>query len=279
MIKKLILINGIGKEYDLLSVAKSPTFQIEGFGYTDGTEFLRIGNRFFPLDEMPEQREISLTLLFWHDANEMYNTFVSIAKHNPLTIVYANDAKEYNIPCKLREIGRVEKVGFDIFGCSVVFALTGNAYELLTAECKADALASGKTYPYTYDYQYSNDGANRITIRSESYINSTCILTIYGGVESPIWRHYLNGELVETGAYSGTIPVGNRLVIDSRAIPQSIIEYDSTGAIVADRYQLCDFSTQRFLHVGEGDNRYVFSHEGITDIAAKVEAYIEYEAI
>ena len=80
-------------------------------------------------------------------------------------------------------------------------------------------------------------------------------------------------------ADSGTIPSGNRLVIDSRSMPQSIIEYDAAGMVVADRYQLCDFSTERFLHVGEGDNRYVLSHNGITDLAAKVEAYIEYEAI
>lgn len=276
---KAILINGHGREYNLLDSTLSPGFQIEGLGYADDTDFLIIGGRYYPLEENSEQKSLETTLLFMDAADSKYYEFVKFARHNPLTMLYGNQNGEFYIPCRLRSISKVDQLGIRRYPAPVQLTQMGRPYRIITAECKSGVGTEGKIYPYVYDYKYANEGANKISIGSDSYLNSACILTIYGSADAPIWRHYLNGELVETGAYSGTIPSGNRLVIDSRSMPQSIIEYDAAGMVVADRYQLCDFSTERFMHVGEGDNRYVLSHNGITDLAAKVEAYIEYEAI
>lgn len=281
MIKRFTLTNGRGEERDLLSIEKSPTFQVEGFGYSDDTEFMRVGNNFVPLEERAEHRSLEFTLLVWKSVDETYMDFVSFARHNPLTLIYENDTGTYYIPCRLRSISKVEKVGIDIKGVPVVLAIIGNPYTKTQAYNSGD-VGLGKSYGdtgYTYDYTYSAEIVNTVILYSDSYLESPCVLTIYGALTNPIWKHYHDGDLVETGAYLGTIPEGHSLVIDSKSVPYSVIEYDGGGDMVADRYQLCDFSTERFMHINEGRNSYVISHDGLTPASLRAEAYIEYETV
>lgn len=279
--RKLTIINGKGKEYDLLDASLSPTFQVEGLGFSDETEFMQIGNRFLPLEENTAQGVLEMTLLFWNLSDSRYQEFAKMARYNPLTIIYENDKGLYYFPCRLRSISKTDKKGYNIYGCSVQFILTGNPYEILSAFNKGE-IGEGKNYGvsgYTYNYTYSNDNMNTLLINSHSAIESSCIITLYGELINPVWRHYVNGVYKESGAYNGTIPSGHSLVIDSRSLPYSIIEYDSSGNVVADRYQLCDFSTERFMKVNEGENRYSISHDGSDAVKMKVEAYIEHETV
>ncbi len=281
MIKRFTLTNGRGDERDLLSIEKSPTFQVEGFGYSDDTEFMRVGNNFVPLEERAEQRSLEFTLLVWKSVDETYMDFVSFARHNPLTLIYENDTGTYYIPCRLRSISKIEKVGIDIKGVPVVLAIISNPYTKTQAYNSGD-VGLGKSYGdtgYTYDYTYSAEIVNTVILYSDSYLESPCVLTIYGALTNPTWKHYHDGDLVETGAYLGTIPEGHSLVIDSKSVPYSVIEYDGGGEMVADRYQLCDFSTERFMHINEGQNSYVISHDGLTPASLRAEAYIEYETV
>jgi hypothetical protein len=89
----------------------------------------------------------------------------------------------------------------------------------------------------------------------------------------------VNSKLVASGAYTGTIPAGHTLVIDSTTIPYSIIEYDSADRVVADRYPLCDFSTKRFFMLQAGSNSIAISHDGTNDVGLKVEAQFRYESV
>lgn len=275
---KMILINGKGEEYDLLDGSKSPGWQLEGLGYEDDTEFLRIGSDYFPLEEASAQNVLETTLLFMDSSDAKYSEFVRFARHDPLVLHYGNFNGTYYIPCRLKSVSKIDQYRIRRFSSPVKLTQTGHPYKKVSAFNEASE-SDGKAYDYSYDYVYSNDIANTVFIASDSYVDSPCILTIYGPAINPIWRHYNNGELVETGEYAGTIPSGHYLVIDSKSMPYSIIEYDSAGVVVADRYQLCNFSTERFLHVNEGDNRYVVSHDGTTDLKVKAEAYIEYETI
>ena len=281
MIKRFKLINGRNEEYDLLDIAKSPTFQVEGFGYADETEFMRVGNNFLPLEELAEQRTVEFTMLVWQSVDVTYKEFVSFARHNPLTLLYENDNGIFYFPCRLGSISKIEKVGIDIKGVPVTLKITGNPYKIVS-DYNAGEVGTGKSYGetgYTYDYTYSTGILNTVELRSDSYLESPCVLTLYGELTNPTWRHYLNSTLVETGAYTGTIPAGNYLVVDSKSVPYSVIEYDSAGHVVGDRYQLCDFSTERFMHIGEGHNSYVVSHDNQSPASLKAEAYIEYETV
>lgn len=278
MIRKLILQNRQGKKYDLLQIDKSPTFQVEGFGWTDNTDFVKIGTAYYPLEESAEQVGLKLNILLWKNVDRVYKEFVNFCRHNPLTLTYGDDVGDYYFPCRLSNVSRIEKVGIPIKGVEVGFLATCNPYKILTDYNQGET-GRGKQYPYTYPYIYSNDVKNMVRIRSDSYLHSPVILTIYGEAINPVWRHYCNGILVETGAYSGTIQEGHYLVIDAKSMPYKITEYDASGTIVADRYALCDFSTERFVHACEGANNYVVGHDGINAIKIKAEAYIEYESV
>jgi hypothetical protein len=276
---KAILINGQGREYNLLDRSLSPGFQIEGFGYEDSTEFMAIGDNFIPLQESSEQGMLESTLLFMDGSDKKYFEFVKFARHNPLTLLYGNQNGEFRIPCRLRSISKVDQLGIRRYPAPMELIQTGKPYRIETAEYTPAPISAGKIYPYTYPYTYSSDLVNTLSVKSDSYRDSPCILTIYGQAVNPVWRHYNNGILVETGAYSGTIPEGHYLVIDAKSVPYSIIEYDSAGRIVADRYALCDFSTERFMHANEGRNRYVVSHDGVNNLQLKMEAHIQYETV
>lgn len=276
---KAILINGQGTEYNLLDRSLSPGFQIEGFGYEDSTEFMAIGDNFIPLQESSEQGMLESTLLFMDGSDKKYFEFVKFARHDPLTLLYGNRNGDFYIPCRLRSISKVDQLGIRRYPAPMALAQTGKPYKIEVAEYTPAPTSAGKIYPYTYPYTYSDDNVNTLSIKSDSYLDSPCILTIYGQAVNPIWRHYSNGILVETGAYSGTIPEGHYLVIDAKSVPYSIIEYDSAGRIVADRYALCDFSTERFMHANEGRNRYVVSHDGVNNLQLKMEAHIQYETV
>lgn len=279
--KNLILINSKGDKYDLLNIANTPTFQIDGLGFSDDTDFVRIGQQYIPLEEKSSQRTISLTLLFYNSSDQYYKAFFKFAKRSPLLMMYENDSGIYYIPCRLRTIQKTDRKGYNAYGCPVTFVMTGNPYRVVSGFNEGET-GIGKNYGavgYTYDYTYSNDIMNTVIISSDSSVESSCIITLYGEIANPVWRHYVDGAYYESGAYEGTIPEGHSLVIDSHSVPYSVIEYDNQGNVVADRYSLCDYSTERFMKVNEGVNRYSVSQGNVDAVKMKVEAYIEYETV
>ena len=120
---------------------------------------------------------------------------------------------------------------------------------------------------------------NTLVIESNSYEDSPCRISMFGPCINPVWKHYVNNVLYATGRYEGTIPSDNRLVIDATEIPYSITERGASGAIVADRYQQCDFNTERFFHLQHGSNRISVSHEGLNAVPMIVEGKISYETV
>ena len=53
----------------------------------------------------------------------------------------------------------------------------------------------------------------------------------------------------------------------------------SCDEVVADRYQMCDFTTERFFHLQYGSNRISVVHEGLNILNVIVEGRISYETV
>lgn len=278
MMRKFKIMNGEGKSFDLNS-KESFFHSIGGFGYTDSTQFKQIGTDFIPLEEMFSQGELNGSIFFGGiKAYQNYREFTRFVRSTPLTLIYQPD-EEFRVPIRLLQIEKGELMEGGIgLNCEVSFIVTGLFYRSITKN--SDTLyIGGKIYPYVYSYAYADISQNTLLIDSDSYVDSPCRISIYGPCVNPVWKHYVDNVLYETGAYSGTIPDGRKLVIDTTTMPYSITERGSGDEIVADRYQMCDFTTERFFLLKHGSNRISVVHDGLNSINMTVEGKISYETV
>ena len=278
MMRKFKLMNGEGRFYDL-SARESFFHSIGGFGYSDSTQFEQIGTDFIPLEEIFSQGELKGCIFFGSvEPYKQYREFAKFVRTTPLTLIYQTD-EEYRVSVRLLEIDKSELMNGGIgLNCEVVFTAMGLFYKSITK--LSDTLyIGGKIYPYMYSYSYADISQNTLLIDSDSHADSPCRISICGPCINPVWKHYVDNVLYETGAYSGTISDGRKLVIDTTMMPYSITERGSGDEIVADRYQMCDFTTERFFHLQYGSNRISVVHEGLNAVSVIVEGKISYETV
>ncbi|MCM1479140.1 MAG: hypothetical protein NC085_05510, partial [Muribaculaceae bacterium] len=248
-------------------------------GFSDSVRFEQIGSEFRPLEDSFSQGMINGAILFaGADPYGEYRRFTGFARADPLTLSYRTD-ETYNIAVRLVSIEKSELgTGGSSLVCNVTFAAEGLFYRSVKVSADTKKIG-GKVYPFKYPYTYEDVSQNTVLIESGSRESSPCRITVYGQCVNPKWKHYVNNVLTKTGAYIGTVPAGNRLVIDTTAIPYSIKELGVGGKLVANRYQQCDFSTERFFHLQYGSNRISVSHDGLNALNVFVEGRISYETV
>lgn len=276
--RKFKLINAEGSSFDLNG--RGAFFHsVEGFGYQDATQYEQIGNEFYALEEIFSQGQMKGQMLFaGKSPYSAYRDFTRFVRATPLTLVYQME-DTFRVPVRLTEIGKGELAdGGRALKCDVEFLAAGLFYKMVSGYSETVSVG-GKVYPYEYNYSYADVSQNTVMIDSDSYEDSPCRITIHGPCINPVWRHYVNNELYEIGAYAGTIPDDHKLVIDSTSIPYSISERGVSGEIVADRYQSCDFTTERFFHLQHGSNRISVTHDGLNTLNVLVEGKISYETV
>ena len=278
MIRRFRLINGEGGSWDLNARA-SFLHSVGGFGYKDGTQYEQIGTDFIPLEELFSQGVMTGKIFFGgKSAYQNYRAFSRFVRAVPLTLVYEMD-EAYRVPVRLTELSKSELLeGGTGLDCDVAFTATGLFYKNVSKHSDTFAIG-GKIYPYEYSYSYADVSQNTILIESDSYGDSPCKITICGPCTNPVWKHYVDNVLYETGRYDGTIPADHKLVVDTTQMPYSITERGVGDEVVADRYQMCDFTTERFFHLQHGSNRISASHDGLNILNVIVEGKISYETV
>lgn len=278
MIRNFKLINALGQEYSLMNTLDGVLYQPDGLGFDDVTEYEQIGEFFAPLTEKFDQQVITGNMVFAYKPYVKYLEFTKFCVHSPLSLIYETDAGTFQIPCRLTKIEKGDTDKQTYLECSVEFTALARMYKTVVANNTGSA-GGGKKYDYTYDYVYGDFVADTVTIDSDSVVSSPCRISIFGPCTQPEWIHYVNGKQVATGYYSGTIPASHKLVIDTTSSPYSIEEQDISGNLIADRYELCDFSTERFFLLEYGHNTISVSHTDVDTIRVMVEGYIFYETV
>lgn len=278
MIRQFTLTNALGAEFSLMNADNGALFQPSGLGYDDVTEYEQVGEIFAPLTQRFGQQIVAGTMVFGEQPYPKYLTFTKFCQHSPLSLVYETDAGTYQIPVRLTKIEKGDTDGWTYLECAVEFTALARMYKTVTANNTGSA-GGGKIYDYEYDYIYGDFVADTVTIDSDSVTASPCRISIFGPCTQPTWRHYINGNPVATGYYNGTIPQNHKLVIDTTSMPYSIQEQDLTDNLIADRYELCDFSTERFFLLEYGHNTISVSHSDPDNIRLMVEGYIFYETV
>lgn len=278
MIRNFSLTNSFGAEYSLMQADKGILFSPAGLGFDDVTEYQQIGEFFSPLTERFGQQVIQGTMVFSVDPYVTYNEFAKFCQHSPLLFTYEVDAGEFKIPVRLTKIEKGDTDGWTFLECNVEFTALARLYKTVVANNSGTA-GGGKVYDYEYDYIYGDFVADTVFIESDSVTLSPCRISIFGECTQPRWIHYVNGKQAATGYYSGTIPTNHKLVIDTTTTPYSITEQDIAGNLIADRYELCDFSTERFFLLEYGKNTISVGHSDPDAIRLMVEGFIFYETV
>lgn len=278
MIRQFTLTNSLGADYSLMQESNGIYFNPDGLGFDDVTEYQQIGEYFSPLTERFGQQVITGVMVFANDPYVTYNEFTKFCQHQPLNLTYETDAGTFKIPVRLTKIEKGDTQGWTYLECNVEFTALARLYKTVVANNTGSA-GGGKVYDYEYDYIYGDFVADTVTIESDSVVQSPCQISIFGECTQPTWRHYVNGVQVATGYYSGTIPSNHKLVIDTTTTPYSITERDVADNLIADRYELCDFSTQRFFLLDYGKNTISVGHSDPDPIRLMVEGYIFYETV
>lgn len=278
--RRFNLTNALGETWDLQQNNVCFFAEPDGLGWVDNTEYVRAGNNYAALELQWEQRELEGTIFFLNKPYEYYLEFTKFARRVPLTMEYMTGAgMTYKVRCRLSEIEKSEINEYHVLECPVTFKALGPFYKPVAVYNAGEASTVGKTYDYTYDYTYSDNIGESITIMSDAVGDSPCKVTIYGPCTNPVWRHYVNGELYATGSMTGEVASGDVLVIDSTSLPYSVTERDLAGNLIADRYQLCDFGTERFFFLQYGTNVINISHSSTETCALRVEAQISYASV
>jgi hypothetical protein len=283
-VRQFKLWNSDGKNYDLLDPKGIMLFSVAGLGRTEEAEYYRLDEHFRILNSKNSQREISGTLLMpgntVDDMYKKYYDFMRFAARTPLTIEYTTFDTFY-IDVHLVTIEKTEvSPTYNALECPVTFRALGPSYRKIQVYATSSKELVSTPYDYTYEDTYSTtDAILNLSIKSDSMYASPCRLYISGPVIDPVWQQYLNSSLIATGSMNGTIPEGHKLVIDTVALPNRIYEVDSSGAVVADRYSLCDYTTDRFLYIYEGTNMISVAHKGDKIPYLTAEVRLEYDSV
>lgn len=277
-VRSFKITNKNGQSYNLLT-RNLFLHSVSGLGYVEDTMYQQFVNRYAVIDAKFEQWTPTGYIMFTQPgAYEKYRQFVRFCQNTPLTLFYTPPGQStYQMDCRLAQIDKTEADNNGL-NCRVTFRALTPFYKIVTVYNNAE-IEDGKTYDYTYDYQYSDTIKQTVMINSDSYTESPARLTIYGAATNPSWRHYVNNVLYETGSVTGVIAPNRKLVVDATKIPYSITQQDLSGNVVQDMYPLSDFSTERFILLQNGVNTIVIAHEGSTSLKMEVEGMLEYASV
>lgn len=274
--REFYLINGNGIKYSLMDVGHW-LYKPKNLGANFSNKYEQIDSDFVRTRRIAKPKDPKGKILFTgKNKYEDYYNFIMFLAVEPLTLLYkSNDL--YRAKVDLKEIDKTEIEG-GILECDITFKRCSRWYREVTI-LNDEPETGGKIYPYKYIYKYMEYEAQQATFDSDSGYDSKMKLTIFGPVENPIWKHYLNNELIATGKIFASVRTGRRIVIDGTKIPPSIREMDNSGKVIRDLYQYSDFDTQRFFNIKMGRNRITVEHDGSNSLGLAVEARLEYETV
>lgn len=275
--REFYLINGKGNRYSLMDV-NHWLHEPSNLGAKFNSKYEQIGANFIRTKRITAPDDISGTVMFTGgDLYAKYSEFIRFITIEPLTLVYVS-SEEYQVSVDVVSVSKSEIDTDRTLKCEINLKRLSRWYKRHYSYNEGD-MTGGKVYDYHYDYTYIDMEPETAIVQSDSGYESPTQISIYGPCQNPIWKHYLNNEVVGTGSVQADIIDGHRLVIDCTKIPYTVHELNIDGEVVEDLYSKTDFTEKRFFFLGYGKNRIVVDHDGTNKLKLAVEARIEYETV
>lgn len=273
--------NSRGVSYDFSDLHQVGLFSQTGLGFDKEITSWRVNNQWVISQNYMAQKEITGTLLFvGSDSYRQYFDFIKWTSYTPIVLSMQTEVGTFYIDTVISSVVK-EEANHNTTGmtCDVTFLGLGLWYTKISKTLVESFDDNVNVYDYTYDFLYGQEAINYLRFESNSASEAPTTITIYGRAVRPSWAQYVNGELVATGAYNGTIDEGAKLVVSNIGVPFSIDEYTLDDIYVANRYQDCDFSTDRFISLQTGNNMITFSHSNADPITVRIDTRMMYESV
>lgn len=278
--RKYTIKNALGHERKLYTDGRF-LHSVGDLGYSDETDYRRIGNIYRMIADNPGQGIITGMVYFQKgDPQEAYQDLIAFLQHKPLTLIYTPDGQSVEY---MRD-GTVTQVTYSETSpktAGLTFKAHTPPYRVLTEiTTQSDGLTGGKIYDYEYNYTYRSARANTVIINMfDTALESPCRIEFEGPLENPEWKQYVNGVETASGKITREVAAGHKVVIDTQSVPYSMKEYDAAGNLVVDLYEMGDFEKERFITLKYGTNTIVVSDEGSHTTSVKVEGKFMYASV
>ena len=144
--------------------------------------------------------------------------------------------------------------------CPVTFTGLSYWYEKSEYQTGQRSEAGGKTYRYSYRYNYGSGPSSIFTF--DLSLPSYFKMEIMGECKNPVWRVIQNGETVLSGKINADISSTHKLVVNTDPSEMEIGEYTKTNTFVKSLYGRSDFSTERIFALPAGQCTFAVLAEG-----------------
>ena len=273
-VRKFKLINANGNEWDLMR-KDAFLYQPDGLGVSQENEYMRIGNTYEQIQRLSAQKEITFTLVFQSYA--VYRQFADFIVYQPLKLAYMPQSEWVYCDDEITSMNKSEiDSATGRLMCDSTFTATSLWYIPRRAQRTGDDVPDAKKYDYSYNYTYADAINGYLNVINNSNEDAQGVITIFGRITDPAWYVSVNNKIVESGSLTGTIPEGNKLVINSKDGQLEVSEYvGNTDEYVRNLYQATDFSRETFVHFPPGNS--VLFITGST--AEKITAYVQIDEV
>ena len=310
------LKNADGVELDI-TTQQVLFHDIGGIGFSEETDFRRVGDVWRLNSVAKEQTPVTGKMLFSEFGGttpyEKYLSFKSFIDRAPLILTYypmgVPSPTEYIFYKRVRvtKLEKTEITQLGVLDCPIDFTPYTPWYQIANDENQADSGDGGSeedtgwiwgkqeggvytTPPLVFEPTPSQN-ATRAKFRAEPRLYTEIVsatsganpvkLTIVGPAVNPVWTHYLDGVVVETGGFADnfTLNENEELIIDSTEGDYLMyVRHKYTNAI-RNVYSLRNFDTVCFFSMKEGANRITATSSDGVPVKIKIEGHIYYATV
>lgn len=276
MIRKFYLVNEKENTFTLFGYGRNKTDieNLDNLGFEFDIDYHEFDGRFVEIGRSIPQKTISMTFIFYEGYAGFTKWREFVTKSKTLRLFYALDDIKYcyvNIKSSSKSQLEMGILRSDVqIECLSLWLVNKSAS--ITVQ-KTD---EGKTYTYSYPYNYAVSYNGKTTVINNSSRNVPLKITIKGNCQNP--RVLILKDEVQVSAL--------RLLIDERENPTIVINADPVDQYIkkilnseeTDIYSKQDFSSENFLFLPPGKSD-IFFDPGVREPAiCEIEFKEEYIA-
>lgn len=245
--RELYLVNDKGISFCFNYANGVLISDLSGLGFEKKFTFTDYNNIYKGQSEVNGMTDISLSLVFLK-GYKGYKTFLNfIENSSSFDLYYKSDDTRY-ANCQIISLSKAQVVAGTIQSELEIKKLS-YWFKNVTKEIQITVSETGKVYPYTFSYTYSESYKGTVSITNNGYAKAPLRIIINGAFENPEIIVSKNGvEIMKMKIYY--ISTNAKIEVDAFPTDQKI-EITENGETI-NGYEYQDFTCKNFLFLEKG---------------------------